>query len=135
MLYVSDESGRTEVYVRPYPGPGPAIQISAASGLGPAWARDGREVFFRGFGTDKYYSVKFQESRGTLVPARPVELFEGRINGLTFIRQGDVTPDGRLLLIPIPDEDVITASLDALMPSRISVVQNWFAELEQKVPR
>src|SRR5262249_36860578 len=46
LAYASDESGRTEVYVQPYPGPGPRQQVSATEGTGPAWSHDGRELFY-----------------------------------------------------------------------------------------
>ena len=134
MVYGSDESGRPEVYVRPFPGPGPATQISAEGGVEPAWSRTGDEIVYRGSGTHWFYSVEIHESNGELIPARPVRLFEREYSGTSLLRQGDVTPDGRLLLIPIPGEAVFTASLDALMPSRISVVHNWFTELNEKVP-
>ena len=84
--------------------------------------------------TYSVYSVEIRESDGDLIPARPVKLFARQYSGTSKVRQGDVTPDGRLLMIPVPGEDVITASLDALMPSRISVVHNWFTELTEKVP-
>ena len=47
MAYVSAESGRLEVYVRPYPGPGPALQVSTTGGDEPCWAGGGLELFFR----------------------------------------------------------------------------------------
>ena len=46
LAYASNESGRTEVYVQPYPGPGPRQQVSTDGGTGPAWSRDGRELFY-----------------------------------------------------------------------------------------
>jgi len=47
MAYISDESGRFEVYVQPYPGPGGKWQISTEGGVEPVWARNGRELFYR----------------------------------------------------------------------------------------
>ena len=47
LSYVSDESGRDEVYVRPYPGSGAAIAVSANGGTQSVWSRDGRELFYR----------------------------------------------------------------------------------------
>ena len=55
LAYVSDESGRSEVYVRPYPGPGGKIQISNNGGTEPAWSRDGRELVYRE--ADRFMSV------------------------------------------------------------------------------
>ena len=47
LAYVSDESGRHEIYVQPYPGPGGKWQISTEGGTEPVWNRNGRELFFR----------------------------------------------------------------------------------------
>lgn len=46
VAYQSNESGRPEVYVRPFPGPGPKRMISTRVGTLPAWSRDGREIFY-----------------------------------------------------------------------------------------
>ena len=47
LAYGSDESGRPEIYVQPYPGPGGKWQISAEGGTEPAWNHNGRELFYR----------------------------------------------------------------------------------------
>jgi len=47
LAYISDESGRYEIYVQPYPGPGGKWQISAEGGRGPVWNPNGRELFYR----------------------------------------------------------------------------------------
>jgi Tol biopolymer transport system component len=47
IAYTSNESGRTEVYVRPLPGPGPRLQVSTNGGGEPVWSRDGQRVFYR----------------------------------------------------------------------------------------
>jgi hypothetical protein len=46
MAYSSDESGRGEVYVTPFPGGGSKFQVSAAGGSIPRWRRDGKELFY-----------------------------------------------------------------------------------------
>ena len=46
IAYASDESGRFEVYVRPFPAGGTASLISIAGGTQPEWRRDGRELFY-----------------------------------------------------------------------------------------
>src|SRR5262249_25473472 len=46
LAYASFESGQSEVYVRPYPGPGAGQPISTGGGGGPAWSRNGRELFY-----------------------------------------------------------------------------------------
>src|SRR5438045_1736008 len=47
IAYMSDESGRPEIYVQPYPGPGGKWQISAEAGTEPVWNPNGRELFYR----------------------------------------------------------------------------------------
>src|SRR6202030_1842180 len=47
LAYSSDESGRREIYVQPYPGPGGKRQISTEGGTEPVWNPDGRELFYR----------------------------------------------------------------------------------------
>ena len=64
MTYVSAESGRLEVYVRPYPGPGPALQISTSGGDEPCWAGRGLELVFRRGET--LFSVTLTSSGGRL---------------------------------------------------------------------
>jgi serine/threonine-protein kinase len=46
LAYTSNETGRNEVYVKPYPGPGARVQISSDGGLAPVWARHGKELFY-----------------------------------------------------------------------------------------
>jgi serine/threonine-protein kinase len=52
MAYVSEASGLPQVYVRPFPGPGPRVQVSRDGGVEPRWAHSGREIFFRSLRTD-----------------------------------------------------------------------------------
>jgi Tol biopolymer transport system component len=47
LAYVSNESGRFEVYVRPFPGPGPRRQVSAGGGTSPVWSKSSGELFYR----------------------------------------------------------------------------------------
>jgi hypothetical protein len=50
LAYVSDESGRAEVYARPVPGPGPRIQVSNEGATEPAWSPRGSTLYYRGAG-------------------------------------------------------------------------------------
>jgi eukaryotic-like serine/threonine-protein kinase len=130
MAYVSNESGRAEVYVRAFPGPGGKWQISTEGGGEPLWARNGRELFF--WSGDKFMDVEIttQPSSQVFQAGAPRLLFAGK-----FLRHGgilepayDVSPDGQrfLMLKPIEQQE------EAL--TRINVVLNWFEELKQKVP-
>src|SRR6266404_3982964 len=46
LAYVSDESGHEEIYVQPFPGPGPRTRLTSGGGIMPRWRGDGRELFF-----------------------------------------------------------------------------------------
>jgi eukaryotic-like serine/threonine-protein kinase len=130
LAYVSNESGRPEVYVRAFPGPGGKWQISTEGGGEPLWSRNGRELFF--WIGDKFMDVEIttQPSSQAFQAGAPRLLFAG-----TFMRHPgilepvyDVSPDGQrfLMLKPIEQKE------EAL--TRINVVLNWSEELRRKVP-
>ena len=50
VAFITDESGRNEVVVQPFPGPGGRVQISSGGGSEPVWSRDGKRLFYRGDG-------------------------------------------------------------------------------------
>ncbi len=135
LAYTSDESGRYEVYVRPYPGPGSRIQISTSGGWGPAWSGDGRELFYRSVPSrKKMLAVEIEVSGSSLKPGKPAFLFEGKYMSMNPIRSYDVAPDGqRFLMIPYGGEGN-QARVDAYFGNKVSVIVNWFEELERLVP-
>ncbi len=67
-------------------------------------------------------------------PARSVELFRRQSTAAFSVPAHDVASEGRILVIPVPGDEVTTLALDALMPSRINVAQDWFRGLENKAP-
>jgi serine/threonine-protein kinase len=96
MAYASDENGRLEVYVRPFPGPGERIQISMAGGSEPRWSRDGRTLFYR-VGRSLYAATVTTTPSLAVTDRRP--LFEG-----TFLIDAgqtnyDPSPDGKHFLM------------------------------------
>jgi len=96
LAYISDRSGRgdmksDEVYVQPYPGPGPAWPISTDGGKGiPKWSKDGRKLYYRK--GDKLMEVDVQTTP-SFAAGKPRLLFE------TPFAAFDVAPDGRFLLV------------------------------------
>jgi eukaryotic-like serine/threonine-protein kinase len=127
IAYISDESGRPEIYVQPYPGPGGKWQISAEGGSEPAWNRNGRELFYRT--GNKMMAVEVT-TQPTFSAGKPKLLFEGQYLsvqvGLTNTDY-DISPDGqRFLMVKEIGRSVST--------TQINVVQNWFEELKQKAP-
>ena len=129
LAYVSNESGRYEVYVRPYPGPGEKWQISSEGGRQPAWAHSGRELFYR-IG-DKMMVVDVTTGP-SFSAGKPRMLFEGLYTHAAgpeevLFSNYDISPDDQRLLM-VQESDA------AMAATQINVVLNWFEELKQKVP-
>jgi Tol biopolymer transport system component len=127
LAYVSDESGRKEIYVQPYPGPGGKWQISTEGGVEPLWNRNGRELFYRS--GKKMMAVEIA-TKPSFSAGTPKVLFEGQYQSLPTISTTnyDVSPDGRRFLMLKPTEQAQAA------PTQINVVLNWFEELKRRVP-
>ncbi len=120
LVYASNESGRDEVYVQPYPGPGARVQISTAGGSKPVWGAGGRDLYYRN--GDKMLVVPI-ETKPVFKAGSARVLFEGRywVAGHDY----DVSPAGdRFYMIQ-----------EGPAPTQITVVQDWFDELKRRVPR
>jgi len=126
LAYISDESGRYEIYVQPYPGPGGKWQISTEGGTEPAWNPNGRELFYRS--GDKMMAVDITTQPG-FAAGKPRMLFERPYAPTPGTNSNyDVSPDGQRFLMLKPVEQEQAA------PTQINVVLDWFEELKQKVP-
>ncbi len=125
LAYGSDESGRAEVYVRDFPGPGGRWQVSTAGGEEPHWSADGRELFYR---NNDLFMAAAVDTRGAFQASTPALLFKGVYNiRTTTLLSFAVDPQGgRFLMIRPANED--------RERSRVQVVLNWFEELKQRVP-
>jgi Tol biopolymer transport system component len=134
LAYVSDESGRAEVYVQPFAGPGPRHQVSAEGGSAPAWSRDGRELFYvtattTGGQASLTKMIVVPVTLGaTFTAGTPHVLFEGRYGASAIIRGYDVTSDGRRFLMVQQKERPPT------VVAQMILVQHWFEELKRLVP-
>jgi eukaryotic-like serine/threonine-protein kinase len=130
LAYVSDESGRFEIYVQPYPGPGGKWLISTEGGTEPVWNRNGRELFYRS-GDKKMMAVDII-TQPSFSAGKPRMLFEGQYlaNPLPNGTQPfyDVSPDGQRFLMLKPIEQA------GATPTQINVVLNWTEELKRLVP-
>jgi serine/threonine-protein kinase len=126
LAYASDESGRQEIYVQPYPGPGGRWQVSADGGREPVWNPSGRELFYRS--GDKMMVADIATQPG-FSSGRPRLLFEGPYEPTVFtVANYDVSPDGRRFLMLRRTEH------GAAAPTQINVVLNWADELTRRVP-
>ena len=120
LSYVSDDSGRNEVYVVPFPGPGQRSQISADGAQGGGWDRKGR-FFFAGLDA-KFYTVKLTPHGGQLDIGRPQVLIGGA--SVANWRYGSITWDGDRVLALLPVEQGAAPNL--------TLVTNWQAALRKK---
>ena len=123
IAYTSNESGRSEVYVRPYPGPGGKFQVSIDGGEEPRWAKSGRELFFRN-GT-KWMSARVQISP-EFAAQKPQVMFEGNFVNVYGIEY-DVAPDGAHFIMIQADEPNSP-------PAQLNVIINWLEQLNRRVP-
>jgi serine/threonine-protein kinase len=119
VAYRGDDTGRSEVYVTPYPGPGGRFQISTDGGGLPRWPVDGRELFYRN--GDKLMGVEIR-TEPSFRAGKPAVLFQGRYgNGY------DVSPDGkRFLMVKPPGGQAPT--------DQVNVVLNWLEDLKARAP-
>ena len=129
LAYVSDSSGREEVYVQPFPDGGRIVQVSTAGGLEPIWSRNSDELFYRaGERRDQFMAVAIDPSQPTFAPSFPRPLFEGR-----YVP----TPTGGRSFFPSQDGQrflMVRATAPDPPTTQIILVQNWFEELNRLAP-
>ena len=134
MAYVSNESGQSEVYVRPFPEVNKGRwQVSTNGGVSPLWSPDGRELFYFSEDDRSVTSVAV-ETAPVFKPGTPRRLFSRAAylgGGTTPGTPWDIQPDGkRFLMIKRPE----AASAATGGPRKINIVLNWFEELKARVP-
>jgi serine/threonine-protein kinase len=126
LAYVSNETGRLQVYIRSFPDAGRRIQVSTDGGTEPVWSRTGRELFFR---NGRRYLTVPVTTKGTIEVGRPSLLFEKDFV-VGSIMPGnpsfDVAPDGQRFIM-------VTHTDDMQWPARLDVVLNWVEDLEGRV--
>nr|MDQ2970043.1 hypothetical protein [Acidobacteriota bacterium] len=132
IAYSSNESGRNEIYVQEYPGPGAKIQISTEGGTDPVWKPNGGELYYR---KGEKMMVVAVATSPAFSAGKPGVLWEGRYNEGQNSMCGppgagssnyDVTSDGqRFLMVKEGEQDG--------PPTEIRVVLNWFEEVKRIV--
>ena len=120
IAYASGESGRSEIFVMPFPATGQRWPVSTEGGAEPLWSHDGRELFYRGGG--QLMAVDVRTSPGFSAGA-PRRLFADRfVESPTAVTGYSMTRDGSKFLFA-----------ERLQPdpplTSVHVVMNWFAEL------
>jgi Tol biopolymer transport system component len=128
VAYASNETGRYEVYVRPFPGPGGKWPVSTSGGITPRWRHDGKELFYVSPDNGMMAAPIQITADGPPILGAPVPLFPTRLvigntgsAGVTSRAQYAVAPDGRFLL---------NVSADDPAASPITIVLNWMTGLK-----
>jgi serine/threonine-protein kinase len=125
IAYTSNESGRDEIYVVPYPGPGGKTQVSTAGGRLPRWNPNGRELFYVSGTSLMAVDV---ETAPVFRRLTPKVLFEAPQLASTNADSYDIAPDGSRFLMEAIPESAEGEQVD------IRIVVNWFEELRKLAP-
>jgi serine/threonine-protein kinase len=127
LAYSSDESGTSEVYVRPFPEVGSARwQVSTAGGTQPLWANSGRELFYRN-GRNDLVAAEVRTTPGFSVGQQRVLFSAAPYLTLGLFQAYAVTPDDRRFLMVregAPSQQ-----------SELILTENWFQELKARTRR
>ena len=141
IAYRSNETGRPEIFVQPFPPSDPKYQVTTTSGPStvasqwPIWSPDGKQIIFaRGeAGIADLWAVDVQ-TQPTFTYSQPVELPIKRIlhNGAPGMPRGfDITPDGKQFIVMLAPSE---AEANQVARRQINVTLNWFDELRRRVP-
>jgi len=129
LAYASAQLGTTEVFVRPFPGPGGTWQISTGGGRFPIWSHNGRDLLF--VGPDQRVRVVNYTSNGnSFAPGTPHVWCGIQVADLGVNRSYDLAPDGSRLAVILPADEVRKAK----PTSRVDVLINFFDELRRQLP-
>ncbi len=117
VAYQSNDLGRFEIYVRPFPGPGGVWQISAGGGSFPRWRADGKELYYIAPG-NQLMAAAISAQGGSILPGQPVELFTANFVRAIARQPYHEARDGRFLA---------TVDLNDAATPPITLLMNWQA--------
>jgi Tol biopolymer transport system component len=124
VAYVSDESGRAEVYVQSFPASGGKWQISSAGGDQPQWRHDGRELFY--IAPNKAIMAVPIASGSSFELGTPVALFDTRVPS------GSITGDRNNYVVAAGGQRFLINNLiDEGNTQPITIILNWARDLKQ----
>jgi hypothetical protein len=127
LAYVSNESGKPEVYVRAFPPPssgqGGKWQVSNNGGVGPHWSRTGNELVYRS--GSQLMTASYSVKGDTFVAEKP-RVWIAALGGTMW----DLAPDGKRVAVVIPEGSAQAPQQE----HEIVVLQNFSDELRRRVP-
>jgi len=115
-LYVS---GTDQAFVRPFPGPGPRVQISAGSGREPVWSRDGRSVYYRDGQKIVRAALRFGDAPEVVSRAA---LYDDTFDSWWAVASYDVARDGSVIAVQARKENL-----------QLVVITNWREQLRARL--
>ena len=121
--------GTSEVYVRPFPGPGGRWQISTGGGLFPLWSRDGRELLFQTLDR-RVMAVSYTAKGDSFAPGKPRVWSETRLRNLDVYSNYDLAPDGKRLAAMLANDEAGGQK----PPTHLTFLLNFFDELRRRAP-
>jgi hypothetical protein len=121
IAYQSNESGRSEIVVQPFPGPGDKLQISTNGGAQVRWRHDGKELFYIALdGQLMAVPIQIAASGRSIEASSPVSLFATRVGGAL---QG---PNKQQYVVSLDGQRFLMNTLaEGDQPSPITVILNW----------
>jgi serine/threonine-protein kinase len=128
IAYQSNESGRYEVYVLPFPGPGGKWQISSAGGRMPVWSRNGRELFFQNL-DNRIMAADYEPKNESVVVGKPHLWSDQQLMDVSGFLNYDLAPDGKRFAI-LPELKAQAEKGNVHM----TFLLNFFDELRRRAP-
>jgi serine/threonine-protein kinase len=131
IAYASSESGRSEIYVRPFPNREAAgrSQISSAGGRQPVWSRNGRELFYEGL-DNRIMVAPYTVKGGVLLPDKSRRWSEVQLIDLTNVWNFDLAPDGKRFAV-VPRMETMEEQKGSV---RVTFLLNFLDELRRRLP-
>ena len=128
--YISNESGRNDVFVRPFPGPGGKWQISTSAADDPTWSRASSEFFFLNTTDLRMMVVPYSASGDSFQAGKQAVWLDARLGGRPRppSRDLDLHPDGKRLVIGTSEEQT------SALQNRVVLVFNFLDELSRIAP-
>jgi serine/threonine-protein kinase len=132
VAYSSDESGRSEVFVRPFPGGGPSGSgrwpISTAGGKFAMWSRDGRQLFYEGLDT-RIMASSVAAKGGSFAAGKPRSWSTTQLLDIVGHWNLDLAPDGKRFVVALSQQ-----ADSAREPVHVTFLLNFFDEVRRRIP-